>query len=83
MENRGISTAPDWSRPKSHTGCTKGFSDVENYEENANKMTNSLTVFHALKIVENSKFSCNFLVSAFHKLRKFKISVQFSKLRKL
>jgi len=29
----------------SDTGCTKGFSDVENYEENAYKMTNSLTIF--------------------------------------
>jgi len=53
------------------TGCTEGFSDVENYEENGYKMTNSLTVFYALKIVENLKFSCNFLVLAFHKLRKF------------
>jgi len=65
------------------TGCTEGFSDVENYEENAYKMTNSLTVFQVLKIVENSKFSCSFLVSAFQKLRKFYISVQFSKHRKL
>ena len=53
------------------TGCTVGFSNVKNYEENAYKMTNSLTVFHALEIVENLKFSCNFLVLAFHKLRKF------------
>ena len=53
------------------TGCTEGFSDVENYEENAYKMTNSLKVFQVLKIVENLKFSCSFLVLAFHKLRKF------------
>jgi len=33
------------------TGCTEGFSDVEKYEENVYKMTNSLTVFYALKIV--------------------------------
>jgi len=52
------------------TGCTEGFSNVENYEENAYKMTNSLTVFHALEIKEILKFSCNFLVSAFHELRK-------------
>jgi len=69
----GLYTNSHWSRHPSalHTGCTKGFSDVKNYEENAYKMTNSLKVFYALKIVENSKFSCNFLVSAFHKLRKF------------
>ena len=28
------------------------FSDVENYKENAYKMTNSLTVFYALKIAQ-------------------------------
>jgi len=39
------------------TGCTKGFSDVENYEENAYKMTNSITVFYALKIAQKFKIS--------------------------
>ena len=53
------------------TGCMKEFSKTENYKENAYKMTNSLTVFHVLEIIENLKFSCNFPVLAFHKLRKF------------
>jgi len=66
-----------------NTGCTEGFSDVENYEENVYKMTNSLPVFQVLNIVDDLKFPCSFLVSAFHKLRKFKIFVQFSKHRKL
>jgi len=39
------------------TGYTKGFSNVENYEENAYEITNSLTVFQALKIAQKFKIS--------------------------
>jgi len=70
-DSSGSGSSPGSRRGPSPTGCTEGFSDVENYEENVYKMTNSLAVFYALKIVEKLKFSCNFLVSAFHKLRKF------------
>ena len=85
LESRLTSTIYPISSSNSSfiTGCTEGFSDVENYEENAYKMTNSPTVFRVLKIVENLKFSCSFLVLAFHKLKKYKTSVQFSKHRKL
>jgi len=43
--------------PAVDTGCTKKISDVENYEENVYKMTNSVTFFYALKNSQEFKIS--------------------------